>query len=230
MNWNAIFGITCIVGFFVPVGVVLVNRFYVHRSLVALMIYFGLTGIYNIMSRGFIPVSTSFLNNFNLICNYADAPLMLTSLLFFCPNKQRQNFVKVLIGIFIGYEIVITILEGFNLNALVYILGPGIFLVFGYALYLFVRQVKFSIMHRKSHGKIFMLSSILFAYSCYALIYYFYYIQHTEFKADVMVLYYISSSIASFTMGYGLHILRKRIKELQMLRVTRKELQLFFGH
>jgi hypothetical protein len=108
-------------------------------------------------------------------------------------------------------------------------MGPGIILVLVYTFYLFVKQVKFSIMHRKNQGRIVMLAAILFAYACYFLIYYFYYILRTPYKDDVMLLYYLSSTIGSVLMTIGLHLIRKRIRELQTLKVTRKELSMFFG-
>lgn len=230
MNWNAIFGIACIVAFFVPVGVILAHRFYTHRSLAALFLYFLLMGSFNLVSRGFIPASLEFIVYFNLVCNYLDAPLMLTTLLFFCPSKPRQKPVRILIALVVVYEVVVSFFEGFQDAALVYILGPGISVVLCYAIYLFVNQVKFSILHRKNQGRVFMLAAICFLYSCYGLIYYFYYVQHTQFKNDVLTVYYISSSVASVVMAMGIHLMRKRLKELQQLRITRRELALFFGN
>jgi hypothetical protein len=92
-----------------------------------------------------------------------------------------------------------------------------------------VRQVKFSIYHGKNHGRVLMLASILFGYACYALIYFFHYIEKTPYIADVFKLYYISSMISAVSMALGLHLMRRRIRELELLKVTRKELAIIFG-
>jgi hypothetical protein len=230
MTWNTILGIACTVSFLFPVAVIAYNRFYTHRSLAALLFYFLSTAVYILMSEKIIPAGKDFLNVYALVNNYLDAPLMLTTLLFFCPGKQKQRKVWILAILFLAYEMVMTIIYGFTGVAMIHILGPGICIILAYTFYLFVHQVKFSVMHRKNQGRMVMLAAILFAYSCYGLIYYFYYIQKTPYKADAMTIYYVSSFIASTLMGIGLHLMRKRMRELRSLRITRKELALFFGH
>jgi hypothetical protein len=230
MNWNDFLGIACIAAFFFPVVVIIYNRFYTHRSLIALMTYCTMTAIYNLMAEGYIPVSATIRTNFSMIDNYLDAPLMLITLLFFCPGKQKQSFVWALIGSFMLYEVLITLLYGFKAISIVYILGPGLGIILVYTFVLFVRQVKFSIVHGKNGGRTVMLAAILFAYTCYGLIYYFHFIQKTPFKKDVFLIYYISSSVAFILLGTGLHLMRKRMKELKSIKTTRKELALFFGH
>jgi hypothetical protein len=192
MNWNAFFGIACILSLTAPVAVILYHRYYKHRSLAALLIYYCLTLIYILMSQNIIPVDTTIRINFGILNNYLDVPLMLTALLFFCPNKQKQNIVRLLS-------------------------------------YLFMRQVKFTIMHGKNHGRVMMLAAIFFSYACYALIYYFYYVQKTPYVKDTELIYFIATSISSLVMAIGLHLMNKRMKELQSLRVTRKELAMIFN-
>jgi hypothetical protein len=213
-----------------PVTVIIVNRFYTHRSLAALVVYFLMTGVYILMSENIISVPASFLSKYALVDNYLDTPLMLTTLLFFCANRQKQRKVWMFTFSFLLYELVLTLVYGFTSKAMINIIGPGIAIILIYTFYLFVNQVKFSIMHHKNHGRMVMLAAILFSYTCYGIIYYFFYIQKTPFKSDALTIYYISSIISSTIMGVGLQLMRKRIKELQALRVTRKELALFFGH
>jgi hypothetical protein len=230
MNWYAFVGVTAITSFFFPVVVILYNRFYRHRSLAALLVYYILIAVYNLMDTKLIPSSEPFHQFLGLLDNYLDAPLMLTALVFFCPGKKKQRIVQILAGSFVGYELVITLIYGFNSKSAIYIMGPGIAIILIYSFYLFIRQIKFTIIHGKNTGRTLMLASILFAYGCFALIYYFYYIQRTRYVADTYLLYFISSFVASTLMGIGLHLMRKRIKELQSLKVLRKELALFFNN
>jgi hypothetical protein len=229
MNWNTILGIACVVSLSFPVAVIFYHRYYQHRSLTALLVYYVLIMIYLLMAEGVLPVNQTIRVNFGILNNFLDVPLMLTALLFFCPNKQKQNIVRLLSYSFIGYEVVITVLYGFKPVSVTYILLPGFFIILGYTLFLFARQVKFSIMHGKNHGRMVMLASIFFSYSCYALIFYFYYIQQTPDVKDTELLYYICTSVSALVMSLGLHLMNKRMKELQMLRITRKELALFFN-
>jgi hypothetical protein len=229
MNWNAIFGIACIVSLTAPLAVIIYHRYYKHRSLAALFIYYTIILLYLMMSQGFIPVNKSFRINFGIFTNYLDVPLMLTALLFFCPIKQKQNIVRLLSYGFVTYEVLITILFGFKQISVVYIMGPGLLIILGYTFYLFVKQVKFSIMHGKNNGRMLMLASIFFCYSCYALIYYFYYIQKTPYIKDTELIYFISTTLSTIVMATGLQLMNRRMKELHSLRVTRKELAMFFN-
>ncbi|HMC99428.1 MAG TPA: hypothetical protein VKH37_04715, partial [Ferruginibacter sp.] len=102
MNWNAIFGIVSITAFLLPVVVILYYKFYKHRSLAALMANYMIMALYNMMEQNFIPVSTVFRSNFGILANYLDTPLMMMALLFFCPNKQKQQKVYFLAILFIA--------------------------------------------------------------------------------------------------------------------------------
>jgi len=230
MNWDAILGVACVIALTAPIVVIFYNRYYTHRSLAALLAYYILMLIDNLFCEYIIPSTSTLSRVINYIDNYTNIPLLLTALVFFCPSKQRQGKIRLLTLLFIAYEIVIVTVYGFTIKSITYIMGPGVCVVLIYSFYLFVRQVKFSIFHGKNHGRVLMLVSIVFDFSCYALIYFFQYIQKTPYQNDVFRLYYISSIVSSVLMGIGLHMMRTRMKELQSLKTTRRELALIFGH
>lgn len=229
MSLNTVIGVACTASFFLPIAVVVANGFHQHRSLAALSLNYFFTALYNAMSLEFIPASADVKMYAGIITNYIDVPLMLIALLFFCPGKQKQRVVYILTVSFLAYEAVATLVHGFSVAALAYIQTPGLIIVLGYALFLFIRQVKFSIMHGKNNGRMLMLAAIVFSYACYSLLCYFYYVQQTPFVTDTLLVYYIATILATLCMGIGLHLMRKRIKELDAARVTRKELAMFFG-
>lgn len=228
MNWDATLGVACIITFTLPVVVIFYNRYYTHKSLAALLAYYLFMIIDNLFGT-ILPSASSLGTVINYADNYTNIPLVLTALLFFCPSKQRQGKVRMLTLLFIAYEIVIIAVYGFTFKSITYIMGPGAGVIMIYSFYLFVRQIKFSIFHGKNHGRVLMLASLVFDWSCYSLIYFFQYIEKTPFQNDVFRLYYISSIISSILMAIGLHMMRVRMKELQSLKTIRKELALFFG-
>jgi len=229
MNLNATLGVICVIVFTLPVTVIFYNRYYTHRSLAAMLAYYLLMFIDNLFNENLVPSSVTVNRILTLTDNYVSVPLMLTALLFFCPNKYKQGKVRLLTLLFIAYEIVVIALYGFSKKSVIYIMGPGVSTLLIYSFYLFVRQVRFSIFHGKNHGRVLMLSAIVFDCSCYLLIYFFTYIQKTPFQNDVFKLYYISSSVSAILMAIGLHMMRGRMKELKSLKTTRKELALFFA-
>lgn len=228
MTWNGILGIAASISFFLPVAAILYYKLYKHRSLAALLLAYVMTALYNLLLQNIIPASDAIKEGYGVITKYADIPLMLTALLFFCPIKQKQRSVHIVTAIFIAYEIVIAVLFGVSPNAVVYIMGPGLALILIYTFYLFSRHIKLTIEYGKNAGRTLMLVSILLAYGCYTFMYYFYYIKKTPYVGDVFLLYFIVSVIASGLMAAGLHLIRKRMKELQEIKNTRRELALFF--
>ena len=230
MSWNAIIGITATMSLFLPVGVIIYYKLYQYRSLIALLASYISTGLYNLMTIGVLPFPNSFQRGFGIVNNYLDIPLTLTALLFFCPNKQKQRTIHIVTAIFVAYEIVIAFLYGLQFKAIVYIMGPGIMLVLVYAFYLFLRHIKITVEFGKNAGRTIMLVSILFAYGCYGLVYYFYYIQKTPDVTDAFLLYFISTFVSSVVMAVGLNLIRRRIKELEEIKNTRRELAMFFNN
>ncbi len=229
MKLNAVFGIISITSFLLPVVVIIYNRLYKKRSLTALLIIYTLDALYNMMHLKMIPSTLGFRQNFAILDNYLDIPLLMVALLFFCPNKQNQKKVYLLTAAFVSYELIITCFFGFSSKSVVYILGPGIPIIWIYSLFLFTRQIKFTISHGKNSGRTLMLASILFRYSCFGLIYYFFYIQKTNFKEDTYLIYFISFTVSCLIMSLGLILANKRLKKLNDLKVTRRELQIFFN-
>lgn len=225
---DTLFGITSVICFSLPVFAILYYRLYRHVSLIALMLYYVIT-ICRCLGDANTPPLPDFSNTWEVLFNFIEIPLMLSALLFFCPVKQRQQKVHMLLCFFIVYELFVAAFYGFTPLASMYIMMPGLTVIILYTLFLFVRQVKFTAMHGKNAGRVLMLGALLFSYSCYLAMFYAYFI---EKKPDITAIYgvhFISSSIAAILMSLGLYMMRHRIKELQELKVTRRELQIIFG-
>jgi hypothetical protein len=180
------------------------------------------------MSENVIVVNKEALRNFGVINNYLDVPLMLTAMLLFCSEKWKQKVIITTICCFISYELIIFFQYKLNPISSMYVMGPGIILVLLYSLYLFINNIKNTIVQGKGVGKTLMISSILFAYGCYFLVYLFAYVQKTSNKADVFIIYYLASIIFSIVMSAGLVWVKKRLKEIKEVQTTRKELNVFF--
>ncbi|HUC81427.1 MAG TPA: hypothetical protein VMR70_10950 [Flavisolibacter sp.] len=225
----SLYGLTSILCFGLPVLVIVLFRLYRHTSLIALALYYALT-IFHCLSAETIPPVPNFNNPFDVAYTYLEIPLMLTALLFFCPARNRQRNMQAIIGLFVAYEIGISAYAGFSPKASVYIMAPGLAIVVLYSAFLFLRQLKFTILHGKNIGRVLMLGAILFSYSAYLLVFYAYFIMGQKEISDVYNIYFVSSTIASLLMSVGLFMMRYRIKELQELKVVRKELQMVFGN
>ena len=230
MNPVTLFGIVSACVQLLPVAIILVCRLYGNKSLIALLISYSLNALYNLMQEGVLPSSKSVVERLGSVVNYLDIPLMLVIMLFFSNNKGKQKIIYGSIGVFVLYEIALTLLTGFNFTTGIYITGAGILLMMVYSMYLFGQYVKLTIEKNKAWGRTLMVTSILFSYSCYGLIYFIYYIQKTSAVADVFIIYYIVSIISSMLMSMGLLWVYNRSKQIKEVQLTRKELALFFNH
>jgi uncharacterized protein with PQ loop repeat len=228
MILDTLFGLTSVICFSLPIAAILFFRLFRHVSLIALMVYYTLT-ILRCLSSSSIPPSPDFKNSWEVLFNYIEIPLMLSALLFFCPAKQRKQKIHFLIGFFIAYEVLIALLYGFSPSASLYIMVPGLLVIVLYSLFLFLRQVKFTILHRKNTGRVLMLGALVFSYSCYLFLFYAYFMLEMQNIAGIYGLFFLSSSISAVIMSMGLFLMRNRIRELQELKVTRRELQMVFG-
>lgn len=225
---NALFGITSIVCFSLPIIAILYFRLYKHVSLIALMVYYLLTILHCLGSTN-IPPAPNFKDTWEVLFHYIEIPLMLSALLFFCPARQKQQKIHLLIAFFIAYEMIIAFFFGFTPLASLYIMTPGLAVIVLYSLFLFLRQLRFTVMHGKNTGRVLMLGALLFSYSCYLFMFYAYFVQKMPDVSGIYSVHFFSSSIAAILMTVGLLLMRHRIKELQELKVTRRELQMVFG-
>lgn len=222
-------GILSAFAFLIPVCIIIVCRLFTNKSLLALLFYFLLTALFNLMVTNIIIIPRIWETRFGVFINYLDAPLMLAVLLFFCRTPKHKKAIEFSLYAFLGYQLIITLFYGFNLRSVVYILGPGVVLIFIYAGYFFSHYVKLSIERNKGFGKTLMITSLVFAYGCYAMVYCFYYLQFTTAIADVFLIYYIASLLATSLMSIGLIGYNKRLMQIKDVQVTRRELKAFFG-
>jgi len=229
MNWNAIIGIAATLALFLPVALIIAFRLYYNRSLQALLIYnfFGL--IYNLMVQGIITMPVIARKIFGTAYNYLDTPLMLLFLIFFCTGTCRIKVIFRVLIFFLFYEMIIGFIYGFSPQANVYVLGPGIIIILFFSIIFFIRQIKMTIVYSKGLGKTLMLASVVFSYGCFFLIYIFHYIQKIDAVKDIFLLYYIASFITSVLMSFGLVFINRHLKQLDEVKVARKELQMFFN-
>ena len=228
MNLNSTLGIISAIAFFLPAFIILSSRLLINISLLALVVYFLMVTTHNLMSENIILVEKEVQRNFAVINNYLDVPLMLTSMLMFCTEKWKQRVITTSIICFSAYEIIIAFQYKLQPISSMYVMGPGIILILFYSLYLFMNNIKSTIVQGKGVGKTLMITSILFAYGCYFLVYLFAYIQRTSNRKDVFIIYYLASIIFSVLMSAGLIWVKKRLRQIKEVQTTRKELSVFF--
>lgn len=190
------------------------------------------------MTEGFIPANENVIYYWGIGNNLLDTPMMILFLNYFSPSKQFSKKIKLLLAVFILFEVLVICINGINTSATTIILGPGIFIVLSISLYFFVKQAKIAVTNSKAIGKSLICASLLFAYGCYAIVYFIYYVfkAHIDeagnineyYVADTFLVYFFITTFSSLIMCIGIVFESKRIQKLYELKITRKELSAIY--
>ena len=224
MNWNSIMGFISTTALFLPVVFILTFRLAGYRSFPALLFYYFLVFVYNLFTEGYLRVSPQVPHYWGLVNNVLDTPLMLLFLTYFSTSPAFTRRLRIIILFFLAFEIAIIGWKGLTIDAVTIIMAPGLATVLYFCFHFFIRQTRITIMHHKATGKAFIISALLFAYGCYALIYLFYYILKLPDTANTFLIYFFVTTFSSLLLCAGILIERKRVQKLSELKITRKEL------
>lgn len=224
MTWNSVMGFISSVALLLPIVFILVLKLGSYRTFPVLLAYYVIIFSYNLLTEGYIKADKSTIDTWNICNNLLDAPLMLFFLTYFSTSVQFTNKIKLAIGVLILLEVVAVSAVGFNAHAIAIFLGPGLLTVFALCLHFFIRQTKTAILHQKALGKAIIAASLLFAYGCYTIIYLMYYVFKTPHIADTFLVYFLVVTFASLLLCAGIFIERKRIQQLNEVKITRREL------
>lgn len=225
MNWYTLMGLVSTVALTLPIIMILATKLGSYRSFPALLAYYAVILTYNLLTEGYIKAPEYVVHYGGIINNMVDAPLMLFFLTYFSTSSLLSKRMKMLALIFVAFEIVIFSVYGMNVQAITIIMGPGLLLTLGFSAMFFVRQTRITVIHHKAAGKALIISSLIFAYGCYNILYVAYYLLKVRQNADdAFLIYFLVTTISSLLMAIGILIERKRVQKLNELKVTRKEL------
>ena len=229
MSWFNVVGIVATFSLFLPVIIILASRLAWYRSFPALLVYYAITFGYNLFSLGYFKVDRVFMDYYGTLNNLLDAPLMLSFMTYFSKTALFRKKMKLVIPVFLLFEILVIGLFGFNTNATIIVMGPGLSLVLCFSLLFFIHQAKITIVHQKAAGKALIVASLLFAYGGYSFIYVVYYLLRTPYKTDTFLVYYFVTIFSSLLVATGIIFERKRVTEIVELQTARKELKVIYG-
>jgi len=229
MNWHDAIGILSTVALFTPVFIIVVTKLIRYKQYFSLFIYCLLAFGFNLMTEHLVNVPKNVERFYGITNNITDMPLMLGFLLFQIPSSVQKKRMKILLGAYIVFEIVLIIMYGITIKTIKITMGPGLMIVFGYSLYYFVYTVKRSFIHNKFVGKAIIATALTFAYGCFIIIYLMHYIFGLEDLSNLFLIYYFISIIYCIILSVGLYIEGKRKSKLYELLLIRKELMSFFA-
>ena len=229
MNWQNAIGILSTLALFTPVFIIVVTKLIRYKQYFPLFIYCLLAFGFNLMTEHLVSVPKSIERFYGITNNLTDMPLMLGFLLFQISSSVQRKRIKILLGAFIVFEIVLIFMYGITVKTITLTMGPGLVIVFGYSLYYFVYTVKRSFIHDKFVGKAIIASALTFAYGCFIILYLMHYVLNLKDLSNLFLVYYFVTIIYCLILSVGLNIEAKRKRKLHELLITRKELMSFFS-
>lgn len=220
MNWPYYISLLSAVALSLPLILIIGLRLYANKSFLALGIHYLLAFSYNLMTSELLSVSVAWKRHLAITNNFMDFPLILIFLLYFTSSWRLSKQLLACGLVFISFEIITVLITGFNITSTTIVLGPGILITLICCFYFFLKHIQVNPDHPQEPGKIVMLSSILFSYGSYALIYIFHYVLKMPYIDDVFLVYYLVTTIASIAMATGIWMERKIITQSEVEAIT----------
>src|SRR5678810_299881 len=190
MNWHDAIGILSTIALFVPVCVIVLTKLIRYKQYLPLFIWCVLAFGFNLMTEHLVDVPKTTERYYGIINNLTDMPLILAFLIFQVASSFQIKTMKIMLAVFIVFEIILITMFGITIKTITLTMGPGLLIVFGYSLVYFVYTVKRSFIHNKFAGKAIVASALTFAYGCFIIIYPMHYIFHLQDLSSLFLIYY----------------------------------------
>ncbi len=229
MNWFNVVGLISTITLLAPIITILALRLAWYKSFPALLAYYVVVFGYNLLSLEYFHLDKTFLYYFGVLNNFLDAPLMLAFMTYFSQTAPFRKKMLWAIPILLVFQVLLIIINGFNIESATIAMGPGLLMVMAFAGLFFIRQAKLTIIHQKAIGKACMVAALLFAYGGYTFIYIVYYLLKTPHKADTYLVYFLITFISSVMLSFGIHLEKRRVNVLAEIKTTREELKMVYG-
>ena len=126
MTSNSIMGFISSIALFLPILFILFYRLGGYKTFPALVCYYTIVFLYNLMTEGYIKVNHETIYYWSICNNLLDAPLMLFFLSYFSTTRALTKRIKITIGVLIVFEITVLMLKGFTTDAITIVLGPSL--------------------------------------------------------------------------------------------------------
>lgn len=230
MSTQYFIGLLSTIALFAPVFLLVYFRLYRFLVYLALLIYCFITFAYSLMTEDIINLPTRVENFIGLANNLVDVPLMMTFLLLFAKSANQSKWMKRLTLLYIMFEVgVLLYMQKLTVDTIAVSMAPGLALVLFFSSTFFIHRIKIATTYQKAYGKAILASAILLAYSCFTIIYIIHYLLQVKATEDTFMLYFIVSILYNTILAIGLVTENKRIRKLEEVHTTRRELSEIFS-
>lgn len=192
-----------IIGCFIPLGYVIIKKYWKEKVYVAIALYWVMHGMSNIRTLLRLDYNYHVEDIITLINNMVDAAIMLF-VFYLAFTGLKKKILGITIIAFIVFELAITLLKGFNFDTSTIIIAIGLILVVFYSVLGTLDYLESQENNAAQHVMIFVYAAALFMNGSFVVIFVFNYLSQKGDNDDIFLLYYISLLIGSIVTSYGL--------------------------
>lgn len=212
-----------------PISLLLFFKLALYRSFPALLSYFSFLFICNLFLLDVFGGTTQLRSVQDILHNTLAAPLSLAFLTYFARSFDLRRKMMIITGALLAFEMVIIAMKGFTEEAYRILTAPGLLLALAFGIYFFMHQVKLTIMYQKALGKALLISAMLFATIGFTYIYIVRYFINPQYRQDADLIQFLLGLFIAVGVTIGLILERKRVQQLEELRIAREELKEIYG-
>lgn len=225
-----IIGLLATIALFAPVFFLTLFRLFRFRVYLALLIYCFLAFAYSLMTLDVINVPIEVETFIGLANNLVDVPLMMTFFILFATSARQKNWMKRLTLVYIVFEVVVLlVMQKLDRDTIAVTYGPGLAMVIFFGLTFFIHRIKIANTYHKAYGKAILISALIFAYGCFSFIYVIHFLLQIKAPEETFLIYNLVSILYNATLSIGIIIENKRIRKLEEVFTTRRELSEVFS-
>jgi hypothetical protein len=229
MSWNTLLGIISCIALILPVTLLAYYKLAGYRTFPVLLMYYIIVLAVNLTAPGMLNVNVNLHSFLDLSSQVIEAPLLIIFLTYFSYSHRVTRLIRYSVVMLAGYEVIIVTLKGFDVSILPFTVVPGLLITFGISISLFVRQAKIAITNHKTTGKALLLASCLFASGCYFILYTLLYVVGIKNTGDAYLVYFMVTTFSSLLISFGIAIEKKRVRKLNEIKITRRELSSLYA-
>lgn len=212
-----------VVAYFLPISIVAIRKLWKETPLFVFAVYWALSGITNLADK--VPgIPENVLVNIGVIYNMLDMPLVIAIYCFTTKIAGIRNFTRIVLPLYLLALCVNPFIQGLNYDALKYLLGLGLLLVFTtiiWDLVFHLRKIEHS---SREKAQMLIDAALLFQYGTYVIIYIFdYFYVKASNETDNFIIYYISSIVA-LTVGSCAYLLVRRQEPVKLRKKIRSNI------
>lgn len=230
MNLSYVLNLLLTIALIAPISIIAFSGLIRKKTFASLALYYFSTFFFNLMIIGAINASPVLQNNWAVINNLSDGPLMLAFMLALVPKSRERRVLIGLILCLLIYNATVLGVTGFTNTTIQICLGPSLIICFIFSVRFFMYYSKINLRRKENNvnGKALISGGLVSSYAAYIFVFLIYYILRTNPIADAYIIYCLITLFSVICISSGLYREILRSRRIDEVQTARKELAILY--